>query len=42
MFSNDFKDQLPATGIDLIVVSGDSEAQRESHLKELSVNFPLA
>ncbi|MFT6924864.1 MAG: peroxiredoxin [Psychromonas sp.] len=37
-----FKDQLLATGVDLIAVSGDSQAQLESHLTQLSVNFPFA
>ncbi|MFT4836116.1 MAG: peroxiredoxin [Psychromonas sp.] len=37
-----FKDQLLATGIDLIAVSSDSQAQLESHQAELLVNFPLA
>ncbi|WNC67038.1 peroxiredoxin-like family protein [Thalassotalea nanhaiensis] len=37
-----YKDELLATGVDLIAVSGDSKAQLESHLEQLDVSFPLA
>lgn len=38
----EFKETLANTGVDLIAVSGDSEAQLKSHLERLDINFPIA
>ena len=37
-----FKDKLAETGVDIIAVSGDSQQQLESHLDNLSIDFPIA
>jgi len=37
-----FKDSLLDSGVDLVAVSGDSKAQLQNHLEQLTVNFPLA
>lgn len=37
----DHREKLRETGIDLVAVSADSEAQLRSHLEKLDVNFPL-
>ncbi len=37
-----YKDELLATGVDLIAVSGDNLAQLESHMERLTISFPVA
>lgn len=36
-----FKDELKGIGVDLVAVSGDSEAQLQEHLEKLDVSFPF-
>ncbi|TLU65691.1 redoxin domain-containing protein [Thalassotalea litorea] len=36
-----FKEDLAKTGVDIIAVSGDSEAQLREHMSRLDVDFPL-
>lgn len=38
----EYKEKLFATGVDVIAVSGDSEAQLREHMSRLEVDFPLA
>ncbi|CAM3594220.1 peroxiredoxin-like family protein [Parendozoicomonas haliclonae] len=38
----ELKDELKSIGIDIIAVSADSKTQLESHMAQLSVNFPMA
>lgn len=38
----DYKARLLELGVDLVAVSGDSEAQLTSHLDDLSITFPIA
>lgn len=37
-----YKEQLSALGVDIIAVSGDSEAQLREHRSRLDVDFPIA
>ncbi|CAA0334412.1 redoxin domain-containing protein [Alteromonas mediterranea] len=38
----DFTGRLREVNIDVVAVSGDSKAQLDEHLDELSINFPIA
>jgi peroxiredoxin len=38
----EFKGRLRELNVDLVAVSGDSKAQLEAHMKDLSISFPIA
>ncbi|WP_199243929.1 peroxiredoxin family protein [Bacterioplanes sanyensis] len=38
---SEYRSRLQAIGIDLLAVSGDSDAQLRDHMERLQVNFPL-